>query len=426
MLYLHLAIDNIISQFKRFMLSILLVVISLVIIIYLVTIYESQGYGYNTCDKLLNRGFEGAGIITVDYNNGIENLDKFMNAVCKREEIDIFGGMENYRVAHVEEEIHNIQLEGNDDYFKAKCEEKSCLTTVISMNLSCLKMCDLNIKEGIKPEDLKFNENDDEKYVEHMTYIYVGSAYSSIPIGTEQRKAVNVDGVTYSYVRKVVGIMQEGQRWVDPHISYGVDPSDMEYTVDCTYGVFEVSNSFTSNDFWIAPSDGYSLEAAMAAAYEVADEYDIDIWYRTLYGIYEQSCNHTILVLSYFRDILLLIIPAMMLMLIAMQIVSVMHELNNFGVLCSVGYSIKDINIMLIIKNIIMAIVSLGIATPMVMYLFGNLYEGEFNILANTLLLSTALPLAILIMIIVILITSATTVVMLKRYTPVKLMSKRT
>lgn len=427
MLYLSLAIENILSQFKRFLLSVLLVIISLVIIIYIITIYESQGYGYDTCDEMLKGGFEGTGIMTIDHNQTDKDIDGFMNDVCDRDEVAIFGSMECYG-KNMEEDIHKIQVEGNDKFFAAKCEEKgddACFTTAVVMNLSCLKMCDLEIAEGIKPEDLQFEEKNEENYEENITYIYLGSAYSSIPVGTEYSETYSYDNVTYSFVRKVVGIMEEGQRWVDPHIFISVGVEDMDYTVDCTYGVFEITNTWVSNEFCLVPNDNYTLEQAMEATYEVAREYDIELWYTTLQNEYEASCNHTIMILSYFSNILILIMPAMLLMLIAMQIVSVMHELNSFGIMCSVGYSIKEINIMLIIKNVIMAVVSLGIATPIVMEILEDLYEGEVKILANTLLLSTSLPIAIFIMVFVILITSATTVIMLKRYTPVKLMGKR-
>lgn len=424
MLYLRLALDNIFSQFKRFFISILLVVVCLTMVTYLVTIYVSAGYGYNTCDKLLTQGFDGTGVVTINLAQQDIDMDGFKNDVQKRKEVGAIGGMVGNK-ANMPQEFYEVQKENMEGIFVTERGVGGKSTSIISIDVSALKVCDFEISEGIKPEELDFGSESDEKNIEYTSYLYLGSAYSNIPIGKEYREEYVYDDIKISYVSIVAGKLAEGQRWIDPGIATGMDSSDLDYTADCTYGVFEVRNDHVSNELFITASKGYSLDAAIQAAYEVAQVYGIDLLNRTLTDIYEESCEYTVLLLSYFGDALLLVIPAMILMLITMQIVSVMQELNSYGVMCAVGYSLKDINIMLIIKNIILAAVSVGIAAPIVIVLLEVSYRDEFKLLSQTLLLSTSLPVAILIMLIVILITSSTTVIMLKQYTPVKLMGKR-
>ena len=111
MLYLRLALDNIFTQFKRFFISILLVVVCLTMITYLVTIYVSGGYGYNTCDRLLTQGFKGTGIVTINIEQGdtdIEDIEGFKNDVQKRNEVGTIGGMVSY-TTNMAQELYEIQ-----------------------------------------------------------------------------------------------------------------------------------------------------------------------------------------------------------------------------------------------------------------------------------------------------------------------------
>lgn len=414
MLYLRLAIDNIFSQFKRFLVSVLLIAVSLVVIIYAVILYKGKGYGYSSCDELLTQGFDKTGVLSFDIVNDDVDFDGFWDETYRRKEIASFGDIVGY-MTDFSDDILNIQKENSEDVFVTEDNFFSILT----IDVRSLSLCDFELSEGIQPEDLDFSENLDTNV---PTYIYLGSAYASIPVGTEYR----IEGPVYEYVYIVAGRMKEGQRWIDPDISVGINNGDMDYTIDCTYGVLVIEDlQASTSEFWISASDGYTIEEAIAAAYEVADKYGIDMTYTTLTDVYETSCSETILLLSYMGEAFAIIIPAVILMLITMQIVSIMLELNTYGILCSVGFSIKDINIMLIIKNIIMSVSGLAIAAPVVLWITEKQYAESFKMILETVVLSTALPTAIIILVVVTLITSAVSVIMLRRYTPVKLMEKR-
>ena len=347
MLYLRLALDNIFTQFKRFILSIMLVVVCLTMVTYVLTIYMGLGYGYNTCDELLAQGFKGTGVVTINYEQDDVDRDGFKKDVLKRKEVEAIGGMEGYKSV-ISQEIYDIQKENTEGMFVTERDAFGCFTSIISIEVSALEVCDFKIAEGIKPEELDFETKNDEKNREYISYLYLGSVYSDIPVGTEYREVEQYNDVTISYVYIVAGILEEGQRWIDPDIASGMDGGDLDYTEDCTYGVFKVRNDYVSDDLFITASEGYSIDEAIRAAYEVAETYGIDLWNRTLMEIYEESHDYTTVILSYFANTLLIVIPAMIFMLITMQIVSIRQELSSYGILCAIGYSLKDINIMLI------------------------------------------------------------------------------
>ena len=78
MLHIHLALDNVFSQFKRFIISVLLVIISLIMVIIAMVTYEGANYTYSSCDKMLSQGMEMTGILSLETENDMENVDKLL------------------------------------------------------------------------------------------------------------------------------------------------------------------------------------------------------------------------------------------------------------------------------------------------------------------------------------------------------------
>lgn len=412
MLHIHFAIDNIFSQLRRFIVSILLITISLILLVLSVLAYDGMNYSYASSDAILAQGMEGTGVLTIDL--GQENTDKFLEETYKRNEIYSIGSVQIWGTQAIGE-LLDIQCENTEGYFVAD----SGYLSVMGLDVRGIDLCELNLSEGITPEQLDFSMATENNYI---NYLYLGSAYESISVGTEYEFEMGDFVATYI----VAGIMEDGQRWIDPNIDTEIGMNTLDYTIDCTYGIFMIGNLEQSeNKVLITASDGYTIDEALEAAHKVATKYGIEMRSLSLTEQYAQECKPIITILSYLKETLIVVIPAIMLMLITSQIVSVMLELNSYGIMCSMGFSIKDINIMLIIKNIIMAVISFAIVVPIVIWFASNWFEQDMQYIMKTILLTSALPVAIIVVLAVILITSVTSVVILKRYTPVKLMGTR-
>lgn len=422
MLHIKIAIDNIFSQLKRFLISVLLVAVSLVLIIVAVLAYEGSNYSYSSCDKLLTKGMEGTGVLNIETH---ESIEAFWDEASKQEEIFAItdmsvGGRENILG------LYDIQKKNTEGIFAPDSGEELLgmpvlddYISVLDIDIRGINLCDLELSKGTMPEDLDYSKSSDTNII---YYIYLGSAYASIPVGAEYKKEY-IDA-TATYI--VAGIMEEGQKWIDPGIDWSIDGGKLDYTVDCTYGIFIVGNLLQlSPRFILSANDGYTIEEALGTAHELADKHGIELHSMTMTELYEESNEVIVFLLSSLIEAFAIVIPAVILMLITMQIVSVRLELNTYGIMCSLGFSIKDINVMLIIKNVIMALVGLAIATPVVIRLADQWFDDKLSYVMDTIMLSVALPTAIIILPVVILITSLTSVVMLKRYTPVKLMGTR-
>ena len=217
--------------------------------------------------------------------------------------------------------------------------------------------------------------------------------------------------------------MKETQRWVDPSISQGMWFEDLDYTLDCKYAVFAIGEeSFASTELWIAANDGYTIDDALVAIDQIANKYKISVVYTTLTELYEASCSDTILLLNYFRDTFIIIVPAVILMLITMQMVSVMHELKTYGIMLANGYSMKDINIIMIIKNIILSVLGGACAIVPIVFIASNIYTFGFDIVLEHIMVPYVFPVILITLCAIIMVTSLTSIIMLKKYTPIELM----
>ena len=417
MLHLRLAIDNIFSQFKRFLISVIIIAVSIITLVCTVLAYELQGYAYDSCDELLAQGFEKTGVLYVDDETEHEIEDAgtcFWEDASTRKEIASLGCMSTY-LFRFSDELLNIQGENDEEIFITNGDE----FTVMTIDARSLNLCNMELSKGIEPEELEFSRESGENI---HRYIYLGSAYESIPIGTEYI----MEGAGYSFVYTVAGILEEGQRWVSPNLSIEMNSTSIDYTIDCTYGIFCVDNlQYFTNELWISASDEYSIDEAVEVCLEVADKYGVTVRYTTLTELYETSCMENVQILSYLAEVFVIIVPAVLLMLIAMQIVSMLFELNTYGIMCSMGFGTKDISIMIMIKNIIMALMGLVIAAPVIVWIEKSfMKEAPAPILAEVPCL-VALPIAVVILLVVIFLTTIVSIIMLKRYTPVELMGKR-
>lgn len=409
---IKLVMDSILKQFKRFTLSCLLVVVCLIAIIFSLVAYVGQGYGYSKCNDLLSSGFAGTGILEISFESFTgENCATFLEEAYEREEIAAIGDAYIYETT-ILPELYGIQKMCTDGFFTGEQESLQ----VLCMNMYLWDMCDMQLEEGTEPEQIQMEQYDEYNRVE---YLYLGSAYSTIPIGKEYKYGNEHYSVTY----KVVGRLAESQRWIDPNLVEEMNMGDLDYTIDCSYAVISVTNSRPYyGAIWVSAQEGYTIEDAILAADDVALENDISLKYATLSERYENSSEDNRMLMTYLGRLLCVIIPSAIVMLITMQIVSILSERENYGIMCAQGFSLKDIEMVLVVKNIIMAIGAFFVAMPVILWVEKKWFNEDVQYILRTVLVSDALPCAIIVILLVILVTSITALIVIKKSTPIQLM----
>ena len=418
MLHLHFAIDNICSQFRRFLISVLLVTASLILLILTVMFYDGMNYGYTTADDILEQGIDGTGMLTIDtFNQDSESIEKLMLEAYESENISAIGCINESYVPMIED-LFNIQKENKIGYFVPSTEEG--YISAVEMDVKTIEICQFELSKGKLPSELEFSEDKDAG-VNEISYLYLGSAYNSIEVGTEYTMEYMDGHYVVKYI--VAGIMEEGQEWIDPGIIPQFSIGTLDNSIDCTYGIFEIQCTLGSTDnFIFSAEEGYTIDEAMDTVRTLAEKYGIEISGISLEEQYEIENESFITILSYLKETFTVVIPAIILMLITMQIVSIILELKSYGILYSIGFGLKDINFILIIKNIVLAVTGLAIAIPVVLWFANRWFEQDMQYIMKTVLLTSALPVAIVVLMTVIAVTSITAVLVLRHYKPVELM----
>ena len=83
---LRFAFDMIAGQLKKFLLSVLLIVISLLLIMFSALIYKGEQYSYISCNDALSKGIDGTAVLRLDENSFIynEEVKEFLKEAYER------------------------------------------------------------------------------------------------------------------------------------------------------------------------------------------------------------------------------------------------------------------------------------------------------------------------------------------------------
>ena len=407
---LRFAFDMIVSNLKKYILSVLLMSISLLLIMFSLLIYKGEQYSYISCNDALNKGIDGTAVLRLDENSFIYNQEvkTFLKEAFERKEIYCIGSMVDYGCTYESlNELYEIQRGHVQDYEIALQDD---LIEIKMINSYAMPLCNLKLKEGIPIEELEFKD------LEKIEYLYLGAAYEDIAVGTAFTEK---DGKKFV----VAGVIEENQRWILSSLVDTYTSEILDYTIDCNYEIFLVTNQDVfSSGLWICAEDGYTIEQAIDAAKEVGKKYDIKFSYDTLMDKVNRVSQDTALLLSYLTKLLGIVMVASLLMIITTQIVTMLESSKNYGVMYAVGFSRREVNRMLLWKHIITAITSLVITIPLCMfvaqYRFAN---DDMNYMIKTVLSTYVFPAAIIVAIVIVIIMHIVTCAILKRLTPVKL-----
>lgn len=406
MVTIRLAIDAILMQFRKFIISILLVVVSLLLILFTVMSYQGQNFPYSSCDSVLAQGISGTGILRVgNVDSRLEARAAFIEALSEKPEVECIGDSLSGGTMALPE-LYAIQ-KGHASAYEYQAYEA---LEIIFTNVRAMSLCELKLSEGIPPDELVYTDE------ENPAYLYLGSAYAEIPVGTVYK----TDFKTYI----VAGRLEDSQRWIDGSVIDGFDANTLEYTIDCTYSVIAAEKGIPFCDgLWISAADGYTIDQAIGAAYSVAGKYNVSLSSTTLSDLYNVTASDTRLMLSYLVRLMGVVITSALLMLICLQITTLLGSMREYGILYSVGYSRKDITLNILWQNCILAALSLAIVVPAFILIAKWWFNTEeLHYMLQHILLYKVFPVALGVLGIVILVTSSISILLLHRLSPIQLM----
>lgn len=402
------AIDMITLDIKKFILSVLLLVIALVLEMFCVKTYVEAIYSGISADKTLKSGIEGTAFIKLDFLNTdtTRNMEDFVKEVYESEEVEAIGSFLTYGIDGFDE-LRVIQRGHARNYANTVDD----LLEIVSINTQTMELCELKLQSGKYVDELDFQNGE-------VSYLYLGSGYAdSVPAGTvyvqeSGRKTI------------IAGIMEEGQRWISESLNGRYYTDELDYSFDCTYAVFSVIESGNRiNSLFLTASEGYTIDEAIAVTDEVAEKYDISYTCDKLSDMYKEANKENEALISYLIKLLVLIIITTLTMLISTQVVIMLGNTKNYGVMYSVGFSQKEIGAMLLCRQFIMAICAIILSGAAMYYVAYTEYElsVDMDYVLKTILGTYVYPAGILMSAVMVGIVHIVTIIVLKRMTPVKL-----
>ena len=391
---LRFASDLIINRFRKSLIVILLFVISITLIIFSTIINFGHNYAYDSADSLLKQGVKNTAVLRLSDNN----ID-YLEELASQPEVETLGSSYKFEIDCIPElyEIQRSHKTNNDMFIE-----------VICVNLNSSNLCDLKLKSGDMPEKLNFDKQDNK----NTEYLYLGAEYENIPIGTIY------DTEYCNYI--VAGILDDSQRWIDQSLLYGFDINTVDFTFDCSYSIHSVSAGlpFTS-DIWICASDNYTIEQTIEKALNLTEKHNINVTYTTLQSSYERATSDWITINSILSKLIIIVCFSCIMMMICFQLIQILTDKREMGIMMSVGFSISDIWIIMLVKNLIISVISLIAIIPLSVYVIKWWFnvEGMKNV-AFSILINKAFPLAILAIVGILVILSIIILGILKKLTP--------
>ncbi len=395
---LRFAIDSIINNLRQSLITILILIISAGLIIFSTMIGYGHNYAYTSLDELLTSGAENTAIIRVENDDYYYD---FMNELSRKSEISSVGSFNTYGITPIPE-LYEIQE-------KYKKDLDGCLE-VIEVNSTASKLCELNLTKGDLPEKMDYSPQNGKS----VEYMYLGSYFSEIPIGTEY--------VIDDTIFIVAGILDNSQRWImDDAIIDEMNINTMDFTKDCKSSILSFYEGFPcTGDMYVCASDGYNIDQIIEIVYETAEKYDMDVRYTTVKTAYERGSENWIIINSILSKLIVIICFSCVLILLCFQLYRLLIMKKEMGIMLSVGFSISEIRYSMILSNIILSFISFGITMLISLYVV-KIWFPTNNIMevVNNVLLRYSYPISFAVVVGITAVTSIILTILLKKMSPI-------
>ena len=391
-MHLRLALKFTAQKKKYTVISVLLCVICVTVIVFTSILSSGVAYAYNSVDALLTGGAEKAALIRIEDANG-----DLIDELASQPEISAVGTYVSYPVDYLQDliKIRNDALGSSENRID-----------VINMSDKLIGFYNISFRSGEIITDIP-----DERTV----YLYLGAGFKDVPLGTVYS--------TKWFDYTVAGILSDGQRLLSTSLSSYIDQNQADYTFDGAYGILEVGRIASSNEMWLCAAEGYNIDEAIEKALLSANKHNEKLRYSTLQTIFERANEDVMVMKSIFSKLTPVLCIACIIMIICMQLSDIYGSFHEYGVLCSVGFTQRDLEKIMIIKNIITFVTAFIISLPLFIITLRWWYSQNSgdNDAVTKMLFYTAVPVAAALALGVLIISAVISVAVIRRHTTVQM-----
>lgn len=250
--------------------------------------------------------------------------------------------------------------------------------------------------------------------------LYLGSAYSHIPVGTEYR---DEDGDTF----KVMGILEKGAVCTTDSMLTAEFSSAKTVTLD--YMAILVNNSSMTevySNHLFSVSNPEEMQMVINRIYDLAKQYELDITVGTVDGMLKEEQKVYQKISDMLLELLLIVLLVAATIQACVQIVDMLGHFPMYGVLYANGASKQDLCVLILLENGMRHAAACAIAYGVVRLLLFSLFrEAELLETVTRIFHRETAVWVCLIGLGVCLLSMAVPLLMIQRKTPVELVGSR-
>lgn len=404
-----LALDKIRFQKKSVALIIVLMCMSLMFMGEILLYRSIYAYSENSCQKILAKSIDGTGLIYV--NDGMytsEEANEFLHEAEKSEIISSIGSCAD--------DLRTDKLPALAKMQKELLHEEELGLHWIFMNRAVIGLCDLRFQEEkeIKPEQWG---------TDNWFGLYLGSNFKNIPIGTCYTATISAD---QEYVYEVVGILEEGERFVTNSLLSGSSTGGdfHPYRILDSY-VICIADVPPPSGYWgYSVEDGYTLEQGEDFLKALAKKYGMSLDFSNLRANFTYDKLKNEQMIDIFSEIFYLTFFVAIIINLCIFLVAFLNNVNEYGIFYAMGISKHELQWILAIENVMKCVFSFFLSWGIFYTWIKGLYVRDtMNLyIINDIMYHDIFPYMLLIVVIYIVLFSVAPFLILNYCKPVTLM----
>lgn len=410
------SLDGIFRKKLKTIVLIILFAFSLIIMSTVMLLYKVANYSYDSIDCVLSKGIKNTGTILINKRITDDKvMMDFRKKIYESDKIDAVGMSEFYNIASNNvKELYKIQDEKGDfKDFTYNGDTSEDTFFAVQMDYYAIDLYDLELQKGEYMNNLV-----EEDVYHHVSYMYLGSAFADIPIGTEYE-------ITERYTLKVAGILKKGAECgTDSILDDGYYESAV---VSLDYMAIVVRDfGWVSSQMLFNAADGYSINEAVEEVRSIAAQMNIGVSVGTLEGMFEEKNRFQNMVNDILLELMVVIIIIAVIIQSCIQVTDILGYSHQYGIMYAVGATQRDITFIVGIESIIRFVAAAVLAAAGEMLIIRQIYtEAAMLKIAQDIFTSHIAGWVLLAGIAMTAVSAVVPLIMIRLNKPVKLINKQ-
>lgn len=320
-------------EYKQMIAMLLLISLLLILVMSSIMIKCSSNYAYEEIDRVIDVGIDNVAKIETD--DSIFGNQSVIDKVNQINGVSFFGTMASYAINDsCFGEFENLQ-----NMFKKNSTQQNG-TEILFMNSSLFNICSPKLDSGMDYKQLDLSAN--------TLYLYLGYEYYGALKYEVGDTFDDANGNHY----EIAGIFRQGQRMIDEKLINEFSTESVSYSDDLDKMIICVEDKGAySTGFWLGADEKHNISDIVKEVRDVLEENGYKSRFMTFNEMVEKGMDDGKMLYDLITKITIFVSIVAALMLITIFIITFLSELKRFGIMHAFGFSMQDIEKIVLLKN---------------------------------------------------------------------------